>query len=389
MSQLNHALAKRTTGSIFIPFVYAAAMNTALDGSSTVITPASIVTDQPSTFSYGDQIYEPRNYKEEYHGDVTLRYALALSLNNATVKVAEEVGYDKVADLAKSAGIVSVKATPAMALGAYDATPVDMAAAYTTFANGGVRLSPVLVNSVRNAQGDVVVNYSSERKDVLDPRVAFVMTTMLEGVLNFGTAYGVRTRGFEAPAAGKTGSSHDGWFAGYTSNLLCIVWVGYDDYSDLRLSGAQTAAPIWAEFMKKAVALPQYSDVKTFNQPEGVVDVDLDKATNRLATPSCPDTYNIAFVAGTEPRDTCDQNSGAQGFFSRIFGGKSETALPPPTTNGNLQPANGVDNDQGSETKKKKSFFGKIADVFKGDSGRNKDDKNTPDASKPSSSPPP
>src|ERR1022692_1553198 len=243
-SQLNHALAKRPTGSIFKPFVYAAAMNTGIDGSTAVITPASTVPDQPTTFSYGDQIYEPRNYKEEYHGDVTLRYALALSLNNATVKLAEEVGYDKVANLAKSAGIASVKATPAMALGAYDATPVDMAAAYTVFANAGIRISPVMVNSVRNAAGDVVVNFESDRKEVLDPRVAFVMTNMLEGVVNFGTAAGVRSRGFTAPAAGKTGSSHDGWFAGYTSNLLCIVWVGYDDYSDIRLSGAQTAAPI-------------------------------------------------------------------------------------------------------------------------------------------------
>ena len=328
-SQLNHALAKRPTGSIFKPFVYAAAMNTALDGSTTVITPASMVPDQPTTFSYGDQIYEPRNYKEEYHGDVTLRYALALSLNNATVKVAEEVGYDKVADLAKSAGIVSVKATPAMALGAYDATPVDMTAAYTSFANGGLRLSPVFVNSVRNAKGDIIVNFGTEKKEVLDPRIAFVMTNMLEGVMNFGTAAGVRSRGFTAPAAGKTGTSHDGWFAGYTSNLLCIVWVGYDDYSDLRLSGAQTAAPIWAEFMKKAVKLSQYSDVKPFTQPEGVVDVQLDKITNRLATPSCPDDYTIAFVAGTEPRDTCDQSGGVQGFFSRIFGGNSEKALPP------------------------------------------------------------
>src|SRR5258708_36752010 len=106
-------------------------MNTAVDGSSTVITPASTVPDQPTTFSYGDQIYEPRNYKEEYHGDVTLRYALAMSLNNATVKVAEEVGYDKVAELAKAAGITSVKATPAMALGSYGAPPLDMAGADT------------------------------------------------------------------------------------------------------------------------------------------------------------------------------------------------------------------------------------------------------------------
>jgi penicillin-binding protein 1B len=404
-SQLNHALAKRPTGSIFKPFVYAAALNTALDGSTAVITPASIVADQPSTFAYGDQIYEPRNYKEEYHGDVTLRYALALSLNNATVKLAEEVGYDKVADLAKSAGIVSVKATPAMALGAYDATPVDMTSAYTTFANGGVRLSPMFVNSVRNAKGDIIVNFDSERKQVLDPRVAFVMTNMLEGVVNFGTAYVVRQRGFTAPAAGKTGTSHDGWFAGYTSNLLCVVWVGYDDYSDIRLSGAQTAAPVWAEFMKKAVALPQYSDVKAFRQPDGVVDVQLDKATNRLATPTCPDDYTIAFVAGTEPHDTCDQPSGVQGFFSRIFGGTSDKQLPPPTTNGpttgaatngsasngNPEQAGGVQSQQ--EPKKKKGFFGKIADAFRGDGGQDKkdDNKNTQPASKPATNgaPPP
>ena len=379
MSQLNHALAKRPTGSIFKPFVYAAALNTAIDGSPTVITPASTVSDQPSTFSYGDQIYEPRNYKEEYHGDVTLRYALALSLNNATVKVAEAVGYDKVADLARSAGIASVKATPAMALGAYDATPVDMTSAYTSFANGGVRLSPVFVNSVRNAKGDIVTNFETEKKQVLDPRVAFVMTNMLQGVVNFGTAYGVRSRGFNAPAAGKTGSSHDGWFAGYTSNLLCIVWVGYDDYSDLRLSGAQTAAPIWAEFMKKAVALPAYSDVRDFSQPQGVVDVQLDKATNRLATPSCPDTYTIAFIAGTEPHDTCDQSGGITGFFSRIFGGNSEKALPPPgAASGNPPAAGGVQSDDAA--KKKKGFFGKIAGVFKGDSGSH--DKNTPPPSK-------
>src|ERR1039458_4504538 len=382
-SQLNHALAKRPTGSIFKPFVYAAAMNTALDGSTNVITPASMVADQPTTFSYGDQIYEPRNYKEEYHGDVTLRYALALSLNNATVKVAEEVGYDKVADLAKAAGIASVKPTPAMALGAYDATPVDMTAAYTSFANGGLRLSPVFVNSVRNAKGDVIVNFETEKKQVLDPRIAFIMTNMLEGVMNFGTAYGVRSRGFSAPAAGKTGTSHDGWFAGYTSNLLCIVWVGYDDYSDIRLSGAQTAAPIWAEFMKKAVTLPQYSDVKPFTQPEGVIDVQLDKITNRLATPSCPDTYTIAFVAGTEPHDTCDQSGGVQGFFSRMFGGNSEKALPPPG-NGNPQAAFGVQSEE--EARKKKSFFGKIVGVFKGDSSSPNNDKNTPAPSKSSDS---
>ena len=204
------------------------------------------------------------------------------------------------------------------------------------------------------------------------------MTNMLQGVVNFGTAYGVRSRGFNAPAAGKTGSSHDGWFAGYTSNLLCIVWVGYDDYSDLRLSGAQTAAPIWAEFMKKAVALPAYSDFKDFSEPEGVVDVQLDKVTNRLATPSCPDTYTTAFIAGTEPHDTCDQSGGVAGFFSRIFGGNSEKALPPAAASGNPAAAGSVQSEEAA--KKKKGFFGKIAGVFKGDGGSH--DKNTTTPSK-------
>ena len=376
LSQLNHSVAKRPTGSIFKPFVYAAAMNTALDGGNPVLTPASMVPDQPTTFAYGDQIYEPRNYKEEYHGDVTLRYALALSLNNATVKLAEEVGYDKVADLAKQAGITSVKATPAMALGSYDATPLDMASAYTIFANDGIRISPQLVNSVRNANGDVVMDFKPDKREVLDARVASVMTNMMEGVLNFGTAFPVRARGFNAPAAGKTGTSHDGWFAGYTSNLLCIVWVGYDDYSDIRLSGAQTAAPIWAEFMKKAITLPQYADVKPFTQPAGVVDVQLDKTTNLLATPACPETYTAEFIAGTEPNQTCDQGTGVKGFFSKIFGlgGGSDKVLPPPPAGAQPPGQNSQTTSQDGnqdQTKKKKGLFGKFVGIFKDDKPSN------------------
>jgi penicillin-binding protein 1B len=371
-SQLNHAVAKRPTGSIFKPFVYAAAMNTALDGTTTVMTPASLVDDSATTFAYGDQIYEPRNYKEEYHGPVTLRYALAMSLNNATVKVAEAVGYDKVAELAKSAGITSVKATPAMALGAYDATPLEMAGAYTAFDNEGVRISPILVSSVRNAKGDILQDFAPDKRPVMDPRVAFVMTDMMQGVVNFGLGYSaVRGRGFQSPAAGKTGSSHDGWFAGYTSNLLCIVWVGYDDYSDLHLSGAQTAAPIWTEFMKKASALSQYSDMRSFSQPSGVVDVQLDKGTNRLATPACPETYTAAFVAGTEPRETCDQAGGMGGFFSHLLGLGDKPLPPPPAEN---QAAS--DNQTGADgEKKKKGLLGKIVGIFKEDKSSSKPSK--------------
>jgi len=398
MSQLNHAIAKRPTGSIFKPFVYAAAMNTGVTGDpAQAMTPASLIDDSPTTFMYGDQIYEPRNYKAEYHGQVTARYALAMSLNNATVKLAEQVGYDNVANLARNAGIASVKATPAMALGAYDATPLEMAGAYTVFSNGGTRLGPTMVKSVRTAKGDVVDNFQPDQKQVLDPRVAGVMTDMMQGVMNFGTAYAVRSKGFTAPAAGKTGTSHDAWFAGYSSNILCIVWVGYDDYSDIKLSGALAAAPIWAEFMKRAQKLEQYSNMKGFSQPSGIVQVELDKVTNQLATPSCPETYTAAFIAGTEPKTTCDQALGDhRGFFSKILGTGQQTVLPPTTTNGtlsNMPPAEtttATQEQQQAQEKKKKGFFGKVAGFFKGDSSaQQQTQQQQPQQGQPSSSPPP
>jgi len=373
-SQLNHAVARRPTGSVFKPFVYAAAVNSATTGDATVITPVSLIDDSPGTYTFGDQIYEPRNYKDEYHGTVTARYALAHSLNNATVKLAEQVGYQKIVDLARAAGLKSVQPTPALALGAYDATPLDVAGAYTIFANGGARISPILATSIRDLHGELVQNFQTQTTPVLDPRVAYVMTSMMESVINNGTAAGVRGMGFTAPAAGKTGTSHDGWFAGYTSNLLCIVWVGFDDYSDLRLSGATTAAPIWAEFMKRAVKLPGYREVEPFRQPSGVVDVQLDKATNRVATAACPDDYTAAFIAGTEPKDTCDQPLGEhRGILSRILN-LGTTPAPPPAVIG-ARPANGQaipvsqpgPQNSRQNQQKKKGFFGKIVGIFKDD----------------------
>jgi penicillin-binding protein 1B len=390
-SQLNHAVAKRPTGSVFKPFVYAAAVNTAVaDSPDRAFTPATMIDDSPATFTYGDQIYEPRNYKNEYHGQVTARYALAQSLNNATVRLAEMVGYDKVAELARSAGITSVKATPAIALGAYDASPLEMAGAYTVFANSGVRVSPLMIHSVRARNGDPVQDFSTDTRAVLDPRVAYVMTNMMQGVINNGTGYSVRARGFTAPAAGKTGTSHDAWFAGYTSNLLCIVWVGYDDYSDLKLSGSATAAPIWAEFMKRAVKLPEYQNTASFQQPSGVVDVRLDKATNLLATGACPDAYESAFISGTEPKMTCDQGNG-RNLLQRIFGLGQPNTPPPATSPPKVIPKPPTASDRGqqraqqqppsspvpqppatADQEKKKGFFGRMVGIFK-----RGDDKNT------------
>jgi penicillin-binding protein 1B len=367
-SQLNHAVAKRPTGSIFKPFVFAAAVNTAVTGEQPIFTPASLVDNTPTTFYYEDKIYEPRNYQDKYNEVVNARFALAHSLNNATVRIAEQVGYDKVVELAQAAGIKGVKATPAMALGAYDATPIEMAGAYTVFANQGVRATPLMVTSIRDAKGEVVEDFRVQKKPILDPRVAYVMTNMLEAVINNGTAAGVRARGFAAPAAGKTGTSHDAWFAGYTSNLLCVVWVGFDDYTDLKQEGSRTAAPIWTEFMKRALKLPGYSNPQPFPKPEGVVNLTLDKLTNRIATASCPDDYSAAFIAGTEPQETCDQSSD-RGFFSKIFGLGAKPSPPGVVSNGN-QPLYGQSSQnaqqqspphpQEPEKKKKKGFWGRL-----------------------------
>jgi len=325
-SQVNHAVAHRPTGSIFKPFVYATAFATAvegtpLEGQDKVFSPVTMLNDQQTTYEVGDKEYTPRNFHGEYHDEVTARYALQWSLNNATISLASMVGFDRVAALAREAGVKSARGTPSVAIGSYDASPLDMAGAYTVFANGGVHLEPWMVASVRTATGDILNDYTPVSKQVLDPRVAYLTTNMMEGVLNGGTAGRVRTTyGFHAPAAGKTGTSHDAWFAGFTSNLLCIVWVGNDDYTDIKLQGADAAEPIWAEFMRKAVELPQYSDTKEFVPPQGVEIVNLDKTTNLLADGACPDDYTAAFLDGTAPTDTCDHPPDHRNIFQKMFG---------------------------------------------------------------------
>ncbi len=410
-SQLDHAVAKRPTGSIFKPFVYASAFNAAVagtklddNGADALFTPVTMLNDEPTTFTFGnDQEYNPHNYKDEYHGEVTATFALAHSLNNATISLAQMVGFDNVASLARSAGIRSAQGTPSVALGTYSASPLDMSGAYTVFANNGIKIDPWLLASVRAPNGDVLNDYTPTTKPVLDPRVAYLTTNMMEGVMNFGYGYAVRKLGFMAPAAGKTGTSNDAWFAGFTSNLICIVWVGNDDYSDVKLSGAIAAAPIWAEFMKAAVKLPQYSDTREFTPPPGVTVVQLDKATNLLSDASCPnDTYTAAFLEGTEPTDTCDHLNGDQrSVFQRIFGLGDKSAMPalpagsrptvvqPPVVT-SVQPAGGSATAgqspspvvaDATEPKKKRGFFGKL--FGKGDK---KPDSTTPP---PQQTPPP
>jgi penicillin-binding protein 1B len=238
-------------------------------------------------------------------GTVTLRQALAHSLNVATVKVGEMVGFDRVAAIARRAGFnEDIKATPALALGAYQATPLEIAGAYTIFGNEGMRVQPAFVSAIRDRNHADLYRRHALTRRVIDPRVAFLMVDMLQEVMRSGTAAGVRARGFTLPAAGKTGTSHDGWFAGFTSRLLCVVWVGFDDYSELGLEGARSALPIWTEFMTLAAHYKQYGDVKPFTPPSGVLQAAVDPVTGQLAGPDCPGA-SASFIAGTQPTSLC------------------------------------------------------------------------------------
>ncbi len=394
-SQLNRALARRQPGSAFKPFVYAAAFDDAVHGGGPVVTPATTVVDEPTTFQFDGKEYTPNNYGEQFHGIVTLREALTRSLNVATVKVAEMVGYGRVVQVARQMGLdPNIHATPAVALGAYEMTPIDVAAGYTVFANGGTRAEPLFIRSVISAEGTVLERSEPRTRPALDPRVAYLVTNVLQDVINRGTGAVVRARGFTAPAAGKTGTSHDGWFAGFTSNLLCVVWVGFDDNRDLGLSGTASAAPLWVEFMKRAVALPAYQNTQGFSAPAGVTSVVIDPETLQLATPQCPTTREEFYVLGTEPTEFCERHGGrittqgpAGGWLERLFGGEKSNAPGAPTDVGaGPQPAgkgpavgtaaSGPEEGRAEKEEKKKGLFQRIFGIFGG--GKKEKDQEKP-----------
>jgi len=395
-SQLNHALAHRQPGSVFKPFVYAAAFNNAVDGAQPLVTPATTVDDEPTVFEFDGQEYTPNNYGEKFMGKVTVRQALTNSLNVATVKVAEMVGYGRVVQIARQMGLPpTIKATPAVALGAYELTPVDVAGAYTAFATLGTRAEPMYVKSIAGANGNVLEKNSPTSKMVLDPRVAFLVDSILIDVINKGTGAPVRAKGFTLPAAGKTGTSRDGWFAGFTNNLVCVIWIGFDDNHDLGLAGGATAAPIWADFMIKATSLPGYRDVKALDKPEGVDMIVIDSDTLEIATPTCPATREEVYIAGSEPTQLCELHGGhgpataVGSFLSHIFGGGSPK---PPPSGVNGSGTSGQPDGQNAEgmadansvqpakaTEKKKGPLQKIFGIF-GD--KKKKDPDKPDRDK-------
>ncbi len=382
-SQLNRALAKRQPGSAFKPFVYAAALSTAITGGGQVITPATQLVDEPTTFWFDSKPYAPTNFKDEFHGRVTLREAIAHSMNVPAVKLAEMVGYDNVESLAKRAGMnLNIRPTPAIALGAYEVTPIEVTGAYTIYVDKGQFVKPNWVSLIRDRQGAVLYSHKAERRQVLDPRVAYLMINLMQEVLRTGTGAAVRSRGFVLPSAGKTGTSHDGWFVGFTSKLICAVWVGFDDNRELGLEGAHSALPVWTEFMKRAHQYREYRNVSEFQAPDGIVSVEIDPTSGQLATGACPVTRTEVFISGTQPVESCRLHG--RGGGTRVASWESPGTVQPSTPGASAAPQVARTPSPGGrrtavqpppappqpqvaqkEQEKKKGLFGRILGVFK------------------------
>jgi len=311
-SQYNRVTeARRQPGSVFKPFVYLAAFEHAALEGWTDLTPASLTKDEPATFSFDDQVWEPKNY-DEYDGEVTLRRALAMSRNLGTIRVGERIGFDKIASLWRQVGVgTTPKGYPSITLGVFELTPLEVAEAYTLFTNGGSVRSLIAIDHVQ-AGTKALKPGASKLRNVAQSDTTYLVTNMMRSVLNEGTGAAARANGFALDAAGKSGTTNDlrdAWFVGFTPELLTVVWVGFDDNQPLGLSGSTAALPIWTDFMKAALAGHANA---SFDVPEGITFINIDHETGKLATPNCPHVFSESFIVGTEPIEYCPLHGGAQ-----------------------------------------------------------------------------
>jgi len=300
-SQLNRATdARRQPGSTFKPFVYAAALE---DG----ISPVQTFSDTPREFVYDrDKTYRPANYGGGYSmHDVTLRTALVKSLNVVTVDVALQTGLARIANLSEKFGLPKPERYPSLALGTKEVTPLELAAAYAVFVNGGHRVQPRAILSVGEPPARHAATNVDSDPQVITPTTAYMMTNMLSAVIDHGTARSARELVKGVAVAGKTGTSRDGWFVGYTPNLVCVVWIGFDDNQQLGLTGAEAALPAWAEFINAAVGMKPELGGRNFVCPEGIKFVEIDPDNGSLATLSCPRRELIAVTDRLAPNVEC------------------------------------------------------------------------------------
>lgn len=306
-SQFNRvAQSKRQPGSIFKPFVYIAALTYGSKATGRPYSPSTLVDDTQFTWTFDNQDWSPENYKDKYFGIVSLREALERSLNSATARVAQDVGIKRVREMAYRLGIESpLPLLPSLTLGAVEVTPLEVGNAFGTLANNGVRTNLLAIKHVVDQNGAGLERRHVRVRKVLSPQVAYLANTMLRGVLDRGSGRGARSRGFKRPAAGKTGTTNDArdaWFAGYTPDLLAVVWVGFDRQTELGLSGSEAALPIWTDFMKRAT---KKTPPTRFLRPPGLVEVTVDPQTGYRATPNCPKTAREYFLKSAAPKDFC------------------------------------------------------------------------------------
>jgi penicillin-binding protein 1B len=304
-SQLNRATdARRQPGSVFKPVVYTAALESGL-------SPLSLYTDAPREFVYDRRAkYSPANYGGQYSmQDVTMRTGLIKSLNVVTVDVAMRTGLQRVAQTAQTLGLPKPEAYPALALGTTEATPLELATAYTAFVNSGQRVAPRVIARATDAEGAEIINTTPAPSQVIRPTTAYMITDMLADVIDHGTARAARGAVRRTAIAGKTGTSRDGWFVGYTPNLVCAVWIGFDDNQQLGLTGAEAALPAWTEFVKAAVEQRPELGGEKFDRPAGITTVEVDPETGMVAGPACPQRERVAVTSNFVTSVECYKHS--------------------------------------------------------------------------------
>jgi penicillin-binding protein 1B len=309
-TRFNRAVdAKRQQGSAFKPFVLLAALSQSLEGRGSWAL-STRVSGEPISLSTPEGLWTPSNFEDKTYGKITIRKAIEDSVNTATTRLANDVGFEKVLETARLAGIISpLLPVPSMALGSFEVTPMELAYAYTTIASGGFRFERFPLFSVTKANGDKIIARKVKREQVLDPRVTYLAGYAMEGVLQRGTAKESRLLNINFPASGKTGttnSNKDSWFVGYTQDMVCAVWVGYDSGADTGLTGADGALHIWTRFMR---AYYSQSGPSAVIPPKGIETAVIDPQSGYLATKLCPQTFIEAYFAGTLPNKTCPDHT--------------------------------------------------------------------------------
>ena len=309
-TQFNRAIqARRQPGSLFKPFVYITAMDP--ERGQQAFTAATVLDDSPISVRSGNAVWQPQNYDLRFHGRVSVRDALAHSYNIPAVRAAIDAGVPNVIKEASAIGIESRLAPyPSVSLGSFEVTPLEIAYAYSAFANLGVKAEPISILAVATREGELKESREVKMKRVAPASVCYVMNDMLKDVFNYGTAAKARSLGFDRPFAGKTGTTsnyRDAWFIGYSPRILTLVWVGFDDAHSVRLAGGDACVPIWTQHMNRISGLVPDVD---WRRPDDVVDRRIDPQSGMLATPYCPESRDEIFVQGTEPATLCPIHSG-------------------------------------------------------------------------------